>query len=314
MKKALLIFICTILMFASLVSCSEYKPSDDKLLIVVTAFPHYDFTRQIVKDTENVEIRMLISPGREVHTYDPSVEDMASISECDILICTGGHSDIWLDSILESCDNKDMTVVSFMEICSDGSHEEHEHTHEHSKDEEHDHYDEHVWTSPVFASQITSHICEVLCKKDPGNAEIYKKNRDGFISELSNLDKEFSDIAASASRKEIIVADRFPFQHLVTEYSIEYSAAYPGCSSSTEPSALTVANLSQKVKNDDIPVVFTIEFSNQSIAQNVVEATDTKILTLHSCHNVSAEDFEKGITYIDLMKQNAQNLRKALCE
>lgn len=312
MKKALLIFICILLTLSSFVSCSRYERSDDKLLIVVTAFPHYDFVRQIVKDTENVEVRMLISPGREVHTYDPSVEDMVSISECDIFIYTGGHSDVWVDSILASSDNKDMTVISFMEICSDGDHEEH--GHEHSGHDDHDHYDEHVWTSPVFASEIASHICETLCEKDPENAEDYTANCQRFMSELSLLDKEFSDISESAKRDEIIVADRFPFQHLVTEYSIDYSAAYPGCSSSTEPSALTVAKLSQKVKNDDIPVVFTIEFSNGNIAENVTEGTNAEILTLHSCHNVSAEEFENGITYLDLMQKNAQNLRKALCE
>lgn len=314
MKKTLLTLICIALMLTSLISCSRYERSDDRLVIVVTAFPHYDFVRQIVKDTDNVEIRMLISPGREVHTYDPSVEDMVSISECDIFIYTGGHSDVWVDSILESSDNKDMTVISFMEICSDGNHEEHGHEHEHHEGDGHNHYDEHVWTSPVFASEITTHICEILCEKDPGNADSYRQNCDKFVSELSLLDREFSDISASAKRKEIIVADRFPFQHLVTEYSIDYSAAYPGCSSSTEPSAITVANLSKKVKNDGIPVVFTIEFSNGNIAENVIEGTDAEILTLHSCHNVSAEDFEKGITYLDLMKSNAKNLRKALCE
>lgn len=314
MKKAVLVTLCIILIISALSGCSEYKSSDDKLLIVVTAFPHYDFVRQIVKDTENVEVRMLISPGREVHTYDPSVEDMVSISECDIFIYTGGHSDVWTDSILESSENRDMTVISFMEICSDGNHEEHEHEHEHHDADGHNHYDEHVWTSPVFASEIASHICETLCEKDPKNAENYARNKDVFVAELSSLDKEFSSISASAKRREIIVADRFPFQHLVTEYSIEYSAAYPGCSSSTEPNALTVATLSQKVKKDNIPVVFTIEFSNGSIAENVTEGTDAEILTLHSCHNVSQQEFESGITYLDLMKSNAQNLRKALCE
>ena len=314
MKKVLIIILCMVLTLLCFSACSSYKRSDDKLLIVVTSFPHYDFVREITKDAENVEIRMLISPGREVHTYDPSVEDMVSISECDIFIYTGGHSDVWTESILESAGNKDMTTISFMEICSDGSHEEHEHEHKHSDGDVHDHYDEHVWTSPVFAKDICRHIAEVLCTKDKENSEIYKQNCKNYISELEKIDKEFSDIVSSAKRHEIIVADKFPFQHMVTEYGIEYSAAYSGCASSIEPGALTVANLSEKVKKDKIPVVFTIEFSNQNIARNVIEETDTEILTLHSCHNVTADEFEGGITYIDLMKKNAQNLRKALCE
>ncbi|MBE6680898.1 MAG: zinc ABC transporter substrate-binding protein [Ruminococcaceae bacterium] len=307
MKKTALMLACILLMLV-LVGCGGNK-DDGKLTIVVTAFPHYDFARQITQNVDNVEIKMLISPGNEVHTYEPSPSDILAVSTCDVFIYTGGESDTWAKKIIESADNEDMKVISFMDICSaDGNEEEHEgHDHNHE-------YDEHVWTLPLFSQTICQEITRVLCETDSENANKYNENLASYTQKLSQLDKEFSDVLANAERDSIIVADRFPFTHFATHYKLKYHAAYPGCSSSTEPSAVVVAELSERVKNEKIPYVFTIEFSNQKIAKNVIEGTDAKILTLHSCHNVSKEDFENGITYYDLMNQNISNLRKALCE
>ena len=153
-----------------------------------------------------------------------------------------------------------------------------------------------------------------LCRIDKENEALYKANLESYLEKLRELDKDFQSVMTDAKRDRIVVADRFPFYHMATHYKLKYHTAFPGCSSSTEPSAATVSSLSQMVKKEDIPYVFTIEFSNEKIAESVTEGTDAKILTLHSCHNVSKEDFEKKITYYDLMKQNAENLRKALCE
>lgn len=307
MKRILALIICILLAF-SIVGCAQRIPSDDgRISIVATAFPHYDFARQLTKGVENVEIKMLISPGNEVHSYEPTPSDILAISECDLFIYTGGESDTWAKGILESSGNDSMNVISFMDICTpDGNEIEHEeHNHE---------YDEHVWTLPLLSETICEEIAKGLCDIDKENAEVYNKNLSNYLEALSALDAEFSDIMSSAKRDSIIVADRFPFTHFANHYGLKYHAAYPGCSSSTEPSASVMASLSEKVKSENIPYVFTIEFSNQKIAKSVTEGTDAEILTLHSCHNVSKEDFDGGITYIDLMRQNTANLRKALCE
>lgn len=309
MKRILALIIC-VLTILTLSGCGGEKPSDDgKLSIVVTAFPHYDFARQLTKGVENVEIKMLISPGNEVHSYEPTPSDILAISECDLFIYTGGESDMWAKGILESSDNKDRKVISFMDLCKDSieAHEKEHEGHEHV-------YDEHVWTSPVTSAYLVHAIKNILIGIDGDNADIYIKNADDFEKEIVNLENAVSRVMDNRIRNIIIVADRFPFYHLSEAFEIEYLAAYPGCSHSTEPSASVIAELSEKVKSEKIPYVFTIEFSNQKIAKSVIEGTDAQILTLHSCHNVSAEEFESGITYLDLMRQNAANLRKALCE
>lgn len=307
MKRLFALAACILCVFV-MSACSMPSPAEDGVLkIVVTAFPHYDFARQLTKDVDNVEIKMLISPGSEVHTYEPSPSDILAISECDLFIMTGGESETWVEGIVESSGNKQMQIISLMEIC-EGSETDTEHDgHEHE-------YDEHVWTSPKNALLISKHIADALCRTDKDSSDKIKENYEHYTSLLTDIIIDFEDMAKSTARNGFVVADRFPFYHMAHEFGLEYHSAYPGCSHSTEPNAHVIAELANKVKNENIPYVFTIEFSNNKIANSIIEGTDAKILTLHSCHNVSKEDFENGVTYYDLMKQNAANLRKALCE
>ena len=311
MKKLLsVILLCVMLV---LCGCSYENNKDDTISIVVTAFPHYDFTRQLTKDVDNTEIKMLISPGSEVHTYDPSPSDILSVSSCDLFVFTGGESESWAKNILSSAKNERMRLVSFMEICSpDGKeyahdHDDHEAAHEHDTE-----YDEHVWTLPIMSEAVCEHIARELCLLDPENEQIYMANLDEYLAKLRELDTEFSGIMKDAKRNFVVFADRFPFYHFATHYGLEYFSAFPGCSSSTEPSAKTVATLSQKVKEEKLPYVFTIEFSNERIAKTIISGTDAKILSLHSCHNVTKDDFNNGVTYVQLMKKNVDVLREAL--
>lgn len=307
MKRLFALFFAVFLIF-SLISCDDAKVENDGMLsIVVTAFPHYDFARQLTEGAEGVEIKMLISPGSEVHTYEPTPSDILAISDCDLFIYTGGESDGWAKGILGSVDNGDMKIISFMDICSVDGHEEKAHNHEHE-------YDEHVWTLPAMSEAICQEIARAICEIDGENEALYNENLEAYLAKLQELDTDFQSVITDAKRDSIVVADRFPFYHMATHYKLKYHTAFPGCSSSTEPSAAVVSSLSQKVKDENIPYVFTIEFSNGKIAKNVTEGTNAEILTLHSCHNVSKEDFDGGITYYDLMKRNAVNLRKALCE
>ena len=173
-------------------------------------------------------------------------------------------------------------------------------------------YDEHVWTSPVNAVKITESICAAVCEKDPENAQSYKANAAAYVEKLNALDRDYRDMISTAKRDRIVVADRFPFRYLCDEYSLKYSAAFAGCSASTDPSADTVRYLINKVSEEKIPVVFYIEFSKKSVLNTVVESTNAKPLELHSCHNVSKEDFDSGRGYIDIMRDNLEALREAL--
>ena len=273
--KRILATILAVLTVMCLAGCNISPADDGTVKIVATAFPHYDFARQLTQGASNVEITMLISPGNEVHTYEPSPSDILAISTCDMFIYTGGESDTWVKNIIESSGNKDMKIVSFMEICGEDGHGEAHTDHDHE-------YDEHVWTLPLFSKDICKAIAENLCEIDKSNCEKYDSNLTSYLSTLDELDEEFSGIFTEKTREGIVVADRFPFTHFASHYNLSYTAAYPGCSSSTEPSASTIALLSNKVKSENIPYVFTIEFSNGKIAKSIIEGTDAKILTLHS--------------------------------
>jgi len=321
MKKTLTLILLAVFAALTFTSCASTSVNREKikdsrkLTVIATSFPQYDFVRQIAGDC--VELRMLILPGAEVHTYEPSPKDIMDISSCDVFVCTGGESDEWAKSILESVDNEKLKVISFMESAklrreetTDGMEEEqHGHGEEAETEEE---YDEHVWTSPKNAELIAADIEKVLSDADPDNKELYSANLESFTSKLEALDESYRSMMSEAKRDTIIVGDRFPFLYLAKEYGIKYFAAFPGCASNTEASASTIAFLSDKAKMENIPVVFRIEFSNGKIADTICEAAGAQTLELHSCNNVSADDFKNGVTYIDLMERNLQNLGKAL--
>ncbi len=312
--KRILLIIGALFLGTMLVACSGKDKSDsDKISVVSTIFAPYDFTRQIVGD--NAEITMLLPPGSESHSYEPSPKDIITIQECDIFIYVGGESDQWVRKVLDSMDTSDIKIITLMD-CVDVVEEELVEGMEGDEEEDHEHdeeeYDEHVWTSPKNAKLILNKISEAICSVDSQNAESYKKNTESYLTKLDDLDKAFKEVVDSAVRKTLIFGDRFPFRYLADAYGLDYYAAFPGCSSETEASAATVAFLINKTKADKIPVVFHIEFSNEKIADVISEATGAKVLLLHSCHNITKKDFENGITYIELMNQNVQNLKEAL--
>lgn len=308
MKKILLtlLILCTALL--TLPACkTDEKNSDEKLKIVASIFPQYDFARELTKG--KADISMLVTPGAETHGFEPTVSHMKAIADCDIFIYTGGDSDSWINSLLDSVDNPDMTVISLVDIVKDGEdHETHDHSHE-----GHSHFDEHVWTSPENSIEICNEITRILMEKDPVNADFYETNLERYIKELQSLDEGFREITENSVRNTLVFADRFPLTHFAHHYHLEHFAAFSGCSDDTEPSASTVASLIDKVNAESIPVVFKIELSSDSIAKTVANETDAEILTFYSCHNISKEDFEKGETYISLMEKNIESLKTALC-
>ena len=317
---------------------STDKPTEGKKLqIVTTNFPSYDFARAITK--EDADVTMLVKPGAETHSFEPSPQDIITIQNADLFIYTGGDSDEWVDGILESVQNKNFHVFKMMdavnlieeETVEGMQEEEHEHDHadaDHGNEEaDHDHekadqaeeheeegpeMDEHVWTSPKNAITIVEKLEETLSGLDESHKDSFKANSESYVKELEELDKSFKEVVDSGKRKEIIVADRFPFAYFCKEYGLSYFAAFPGCSTDTQPSAATIAFLTDKVKEDKIPVVFHIEMGNEDMVNAISKDTGAKKLLLNSVHNVTDSDFKAGKTYVDLMKPNVEALKEAL--
>jgi len=288
--------------------------SQKKLTIVTTMFPQFDFTRAVAGD--KADITMLLKPGAESHSYEPTPKDMKKIHKADLFIYTGAENDAWAESLLKNMGSKAPKTIAFLELVDtveeeivEGMTAEEE---EHHHDDEEVELDEHVWTSPLNAVKIVSAICDELCAIDAANAAYYKKNAAKYIDELLVLHKSFEEVVKNANRKIFVFGDRFPLRYFADLYGLEYYAAFPGCATDVEASASTIKFLINKVKEEKIPVVFTIEFSNGKIADTICEATGAKKLEFHSCHTVSADDIKKGETYISLMKRNVIVLREAL--
>lgn len=316
---AFLLIICL-----SLSLCACGKGSIDNggagLEIVTTVFPAYDFACRIAGD--KAKVTLLVPPGSETHSFEPTPKDVITLQSCDLLVCNGGESEQWLEALLEGqegeipCLRMLDCVETVTEEIKEGmqvtghDHEHEEHDHEH---EEHGEPDEHEWTSPANAILICRQICARLCEIDPENGEYYVNQLGEYSAELGALDAEFRDIAQSARFKTLIFADRFPVRYFTEEYGYDYYAAFPGCADDSEPSARTVAFLIDRVREENIPVVFYVEFSNQKMADVVCEDTGCEKLLFHSCHNVTAEQLRQGISYLDIMWDNAARLREALC-
>ncbi len=312
MKKFISVMLCITALMTVFCSCGKQddKNNDGKLNIVATIFPPYDFAREIGGDRVNAS--MLLKPGMESHSYDPTPQDIIKIQESDLFIYVGGESDEWVNDILESGDRKPKKIIALMDIVDKVQEEIVEGMEKDKDDGDTIEYDEHVWTSPVNASLITRKISEALCELDSKNVDFFKNRTAEYCQKLSALDNEFRKIVENASRKTIVFGDRFPFRYLADEYGLKYYAAFPGCSSETEPSAATISFLIDKVKEEKIPVVFSIEFSSGKVADVICESTGAKKLTFHSCHNVTQKEMDNDASYYWIMRDNASALKEAL--
>ena len=314
MRKALplLLIICLFLLF----SCSSHDESDDdRLEIIAASFPSYDAARAVAGDLASVT--MLVSPGGGEHSYEPSIEDVIRISESDLFIYNGGESDTWITYILSDLDD-DTSLFPLLENAAFTLYEDEENIAQ--REDEHDGHehphgrvlDEHVWTSPANEIAIIQALCEEISSLDEDNRQAYESNAASYIKDIMEVQAAIGDIVKNSKRREIIVADRFPLLYFVTEFSLEYYAAYPGCSSGSEPSAKTVAFLIDKVREDEIPVVLHMELANTLLSEVIAEETGAAVMEFSSCHNVSKRVFDSGVTYVDLMRQNAAVLKEAL--
>ena len=313
------------------IGLSKKDSARSKISIIATNFPAYDFARAVAGDKANV--KMLIKPGAETHNFEPTPNDIIDLKNSRMFIYTGGESDEWVKKILNEIDPKTTKIIKMMdqvktvkeELVEGMEDDEESHDHEHEHDHDHDHKhntsaehseegedDEHVWTSPKNAIKIINAIKSELVNIAKDDAATFNQNTENYSKKLSDLDQSFRDIVASARRKTLVFGDRFPLRYFVDEYGLNYFAAFPGCSEQTEASSKTIAFLIDKVKAEQIPVVLKIEQSNGKIAETISKATNAKVLTFQSAHNVSPEDFKKGVTYIDLMTGKLKVLKEAL--
>ncbi|HBD65212.1 MAG TPA: ABC transporter substrate-binding protein [Clostridiales bacterium] len=291
-----------------------------KIKVVTTLFPQYDFTRQIVGD--KAEIVLLLPPGAESHSFEPTPSDIISINKADVFIYTGKYMEPWAERIIQSIDSGTVNVLDASSgitlVKEEHNHDEDEHhdgEHEeevHGEDGHNHEYDPHIWTSPVMAIKMVDNIASSLCYADPENASYYKANAESYKMQLGLLNDEFSEIVASGLRNKIYFGGRFALHYFIEEYGLEHESAYDNCSSETEPSARDMAHIIDEIKENNIPVIYYEELTDPKVSRSISEDTGAEMMLFHSCHNLSKKDFDSGVTYLDLMKQNAENLRKGL--
>ena len=312
MRKIGLIGLMIFIFLTLLSGCkinSQINDNSKKINVVATIFPQYDFARQVAGD--KINLKMLIPPGAESHSYEPTPQDMINIQKSDIFIYVGGENDNWIDNILNSMDISDKKMISLID-CVDVLDEHSEATGDESASNDRREIDEHVWTSPKNAIKITQKISDALCELDANNADFYNKNLNKYVKQLKILDSSFKNVVETGKRKTLIFGDRFAFRYFAEEYGLDCYAAFPGCASQTDTNAAQMAYLIGKVKECGIPVILKMELSNENIARTIADATKTKVLTLHSCHNVPKSEFESGETYLNYMNKNLDVLKEAL--
>jgi zinc transport system substrate-binding protein len=338
-KKYLSILIAAILMVGCLSACSsgnkQTAANNDKTQVVTTIFPEYDWVMNILgENPAGVEVTMLLDSGVDLHSYQPTADDILKISTCDLFIYVGGESDEWVDDALQEATNKDMIVINLLDVLGDSVKEEEvvegmqeeEHDHDYEEGDEHDEdeheyedgeveYDEHVWLSLKNASVLVQKISDAIQTIDQDHADTYKTNTSAYIEKLNTLDAQYQEAVDGASFHTLLFGDRFPFRYFVDDYGLDYYAAFVGCSAETEASFETITFLAGKVDELSLPAVMTIEGTDHRIAETIVQNTQSKnqqILTMDSMQSTTARDVQNGTTYLSVMETNLSVLKNAL--
>lgn len=283
-----------------------------RIQVVATLFPQYDFARQI--GGEKVAATKMINPGVDAHTYEPTPQDIIALNQADLFIYTGAEMEPWAETILESIDAElnvldasiGVDLIPWGETSDEASHD-----HSHDEDDHHEHnhrYDPHIWTSPVNAMAMANNVLEALIAISPEDEDYFRANAEALRLELEVLDGEFREMMANAKRLTIVHAGRFAMHYLMYEYGIAFVAS----PNETDPSAALVAKMIALVNEEGIPVIFHEELVDPQLANMIASETDAKVLELHTVHNVSQADFERGVTYVELMQRNLEHLKIAL--
>lgn len=278
----------------------------DKITVVTSLFPEYDFVKQIGKD--KVDVKILLPPGTESHTYEPTPKDIVNINEAKMFIYTAKEMEPWADKIAESIDSD--TVI--LQAGKDVNLIEVEHNHEKEDEQEVHTSDAHIWLNPINAIKMVENITDKLCEISPENAEYFKNNANAYIEELRKLDTEIEDTIKNSETKKLVFGGEFAYIYFLDRYNLEYATAYDGCGEGAEPSAKKIKDIIDIINNEKIPVIFYEELSEGKIANMIADETNTKALVFHTAHNVTNADLENDITYISIMRENLNKIKEAL--
>ena len=324
MKKRILALLLAAAVALPLCACAPAgeEAEDGRLQVVCSLFPYYDFVREI--GGAYVSPRLLVAAGREAHSFEPTPMDVIRVSRADVFVYNGGEGEQWVDEILSSAGENIPTVLRMMDYADTlteeplAGHDDHDHAdHDHEHDDDHDsddiEYDEHIWTSPVQAMKLCRAICDALCAADPAHAAVYRSNLENYLGQLAELDVAFRQVCSEKKRSLLVFGDRFPLLYFCREYGLDYRAAFHGCSSDTEPSLYTLKFLIDKVRQQDIPVVYALELSSRKVADAIAETTGATVETFYSCQTVSQADWAAGEGYVSLMRRNVAAPREGIC-
>ncbi len=333
MKKVFVFLLSFVLLVSCMTTCVGAEAN--KINVVTTIFPIYDWVREIVGDNaSHVNINLLLDNGVDLHSYQPAAQDILAISTAELFIYVGGESDEWVEDVLQSAMNPNLKAINLaeamgedikMEEIVEGMEHDHDHEeHDHEAPEEHDHdhghehgeeADEHVWLSLRNAGKLTKVIADTLSEIDPDYAEYYQSNAAAYTDKLAGLDARYVEMVNGSAYKTILFGDRFPFRYLADDYGLTYYAAFSGCSAESEASFETIAFLAGKTDELGLPAVLTIEHPKTRIAETIVQATSAKnqkILVLDSMQGTTASDIQAGMTYLSVMESNLEVLKEAL--
>ena len=327
MKKYIAILLVAAMAILGISACRKENSNqetkvqkDSDMKVVTTIFPEYDWVRQIAgEEADQMDITMLLDNGVDLHSYQPTAEDIMKVSDCDLFVYVGGESDAWVDDALKQAKNKDMQVVNLLDVLGNSVKEEEViegmEPEEEGGEEEEPEYDEHVWLSVKNAEVLSKAIADALEKADPDHKDVYQENVSAYSEKLKNLDAKYQEVVDGASQKTLLFGDRFPFRYLVDDYGLSYYAAFVGCSAESEASFETISFLANKVDELGLKNIMAIENSNQKIAKTIIENTkekNQKILTLDSMQSTISDDVKNGTTYLSVMEKNLEVLKEAL--
>ena len=325
MKKYISLILAALLALVSLTGCSAGNANgagNDKIQIVTTIFPEYDWVMNVLgSNPGNAEVTILLDNGVDLHSYQPSVDDIVKITSADLFIYVGGESDAWVEDVLKQKTNKDMVVINLMDVLGDSAKEEEVIEGMECEEEEEEEegpeveYDEHVWLSVKNAAMFVDEIEGAMENVDPANSSAYKNNADAYIAKLNELDSKYASAVSEANVKTVLFGDRFPFRYMVDDYGLSYYAAFVGCSTETQASFKTITFLAEKVDENSLKSVLTIEGTDHSIAETIIQNTDSKdqkILTMNSMQSVTSDDIKNGAAYLSIMESNLEVLKEAL--
>lgn len=318
LKKAILVILLVVIILTICVAAfktgSGNTNNSDKKQVVVSNFASYDFLRAIIGDSNDIELKYLLGPGRDAHSYDPTAQDLITIQSADLFVYVGGEMEKWADKVLGSLDNKDMKVICVADDIETISEQEIDGAEEENEEEVEGAFDEHIWTSPANAIIMVNALEKAMEEIDSNNIDKYRINANNYIEKIKSVDSEIQEVVDNKVRTRLIFADKMPMQYFINYYGLNVSAAFSGCSTETEPSASTIAYLEKKVKDENIPVVLYIELNEGKVANVIAKEAgeNCRAMQIQTLHNISKDDFENGETWVSLMSRNIDVLRNAL--